>query len=183
MQTRRDLLSAGAALVALSACAGPGGIDTAADTGGDSSGDTDTNADTAIDTDTTADSDTAFDTDTPPDTGTVPTCTPSTTTTQIVLCIADYPQLAAANGSVALTTSRGHLIVVRVDTTMVIAVSNVCTHAGCSVIWRSSTDTLYCPCHGSEFGEDGAVLRGPAGRPLPSYPATVDGETITIDIS
>lgn len=176
MATRRDLLSVGVAFVALSACAGPGGVDTSAlDTAGD--------ADTDSDSDSDTDADSDADTDTTTDTGTGPTCADSTSSTEVVFCVSAHPALANPNGSVTINTSRGRLIVVRVDATTVIATSNVCTHAGCSVVWRSSTDTLYCPCHGSQFAEDGSVVRGPAGRPLAAYPAVLDGDTITITLA
>jgi len=44
------------------------------------------------------------------------------------------------------------------------ALSTECTHRGCEV--EPSTDRLVCPCHGSEFDLEGAVLQGPAERPL-----------------
>lgn len=44
------------------------------------------------------------------------------------------------------------------------ALSLVCTHLGCIV--RPSVEGFECPCHGSLFGKDGAVKRGPAPKPL-----------------
>ena len=43
------------------------------------------------------------------------------------------------------------------------ALSTRCTHRGCEV--EPASDRLVCPCHGSEYSLDGAVLRGPAPRP------------------
>ncbi len=57
-----------------------------------------------------------------------------------------------------------------------IALSKVCTHAGCPVgLYRASQQTLICPCHQSTFDvTKGAVpVFGPAVRPLPQLPIQI----------
>lgn len=56
----------------------------------------------------------------------------------------------------------------------------LCTHKGCDV--RPAGSILVCPCHGSEFSREGAVLKGPAEEPLHTYPVTTDHEKIFIHL-
>mmetsp|Transcript_29667 Transcript_29667/g.53144 ORF Transcript_29667/g.53144 Transcript_29667/m.53144 type:complete len:232 (-) Transcript_29667:214-909(-) len=42
------------------------------------------------------------------------------------------------------------------------AVLSVCTHLGCVVPWVPSANKFCCPCHGSQYDENGKVVRGPA---------------------
>ncbi len=48
------------------------------------------------------------------------------------------------------------------------AVSAVCTHLGCNVSHEEGRG-FACPCHGSQFHEDGRVRKGPAAWPLPRF--------------
>jgi glycine/D-amino acid oxidase-like deaminating enzyme/nitrite reductase/ring-hydroxylating ferredoxin subunit len=59
------------------------------------------------------------------------------------------------------------LAVYRDDRGATVKRSAVCTHMGCLVDWNEAERTWDCPCHGSRFKPDGAVIAGPAEAPLP----------------
>jgi Rieske Fe-S protein len=60
------------------------------------------------------------------------------------------------------------------------AFSATCTHKGCKV-GSVGDGTINCPCHGSKYSiTDGAVVNGPASKPLPAKTATVNGDTVTV---
>lgn len=60
------------------------------------------------------------------------------------------------------------------------AFSAVCTHQGCTVE-QVAEGLISCPCHGSRFDiDDGAVVRGPADRPLSRVEVAVFGTRITL---
>ena len=62
------------------------------------------------------------------------------------------------------------------------AVSAVCTHLGCTV--DRTAEGFRCPCHGSAFDEGGAVLGGPAPRPLPWRPLSLAADgTLVVDLA
>jgi len=71
------------------------------------------------------------------------------------------------------------------DADGVVAYSKVCTHAGCAIsLYRAPLfaadeprPALVCPCHYSTFdpSNGGGVTFGPAGRPLPMLPLSIDG--------
>ena len=59
----------------------------------------------------------------------------------------------------------------------IVAYSAVCTHTGCDITdWDDEARRFQCPCHDSQFDPaDGArVVGGPAPRPLPSLPLTLE---------
>ena len=61
----------------------------------------------------------------------------------------------------------------------IVAYSKICTHVGCPVaLYEQHTHHLLCPCHQSTFDVTDAckVVFGPASRPLPQLPITVDSE-------
>ena len=60
-----------------------------------------------------------------------------------------------------------------------VAYSKICTHAGCPVsLYEQETGRILCPCHQSQFQitESAKPVFGPAVRPLPQLPITVDDE-------
>jgi cytochrome b6-f complex iron-sulfur subunit len=61
------------------------------------------------------------------------------------------------------------------------AVSTRCMHRGCEV--EPAADRLACPCHGSQYTLEGAVLKGPTERPLAKYRVSADPTTIYIHLT
>ncbi|MFT4470763.1 Rieske 2Fe-2S domain-containing protein [Arthrobacter sulfonylureivorans] len=61
----------------------------------------------------------------------------------------------------------------------IVAYSKICTHVGCPVaLYEQHTHHLLCPCHQSTFDvtHQCEVIFGPAFRPLPQLPITVNSE-------
>ena len=50
------------------------------------------------------------------------------------------------------------------------ALKAVCPHLGCKPDWQAATQGFQCPCHGSRFAADGALLAGPSLKPLERLP-------------
>ena len=68
-------------------------------------------------------------------------------------------------------------VVIRQPNGALVALSAICTHAGCEVAYQGGV--LYCPCHGSRFNPtSGAVIQGPAVTPLPKRRVVESGGEI-----
>ncbi len=74
----------------------------------------------------------------------------------------------------ALTPVAGGRAFIGRDARGLYAISATCTHLGCLVHKRG--EGFECPCHASRFDARGAVVRGPAQRPLARVALALDGE-------
>jgi nitrite reductase/ring-hydroxylating ferredoxin subunit len=75
--------------------------------------------------------------------------------------------------NVSVAAAGGHLY----------AFDDACTHMGCSLgEGKLEGTTVTCPCHGSQFDvTSGAVIRGPAQRPVRSRSVEVEGDELQIE--
>lgn len=64
--------------------------------------------------------------------------------------------------------------VVKLSGSQIVAYGPQCTHLGCAYHWDESRNHFLCPCHTSVFSIDGAVVSGPAPRPLDRYETKVE---------
>ena len=64
-----------------------------------------------------------------------------------------------------------------------LALSIVCPHLGCSVLWDETKKQFDCPCHSSAFDREGVVLSSPAPRPLDYFPVIIEEGKVKVDIS
>jgi 3-phenylpropionate/trans-cinnamate dioxygenase ferredoxin subunit len=64
------------------------------------------------------------------------------------------------------------------------AFDDTCTHLACSLAeGELEGQTVTCPCHGSQFDiTSGALLRGPAQRPVRSYGVRVEDGTLQVEL-
>lgn len=77
-------------------------------------------------------------------------------------------------GCAAAKVDGAAVVVAQPSAGKAVAFSATCTHMGCTV--APAGKELHCPCHGSRFNAfTGAVVQGPAPRPLPAVDVHVAG--------
>lgn len=62
------------------------------------------------------------------------------------------------------------------------ALSPVCSHLGCLVVWNRHRQRFLCPCHGGQYDIEGTVREGPPPAPLNRLPLKVEGEKVFIGL-
>jgi len=102
------------------------------------------------------------------------------------LCIdvtrASSGSLGQINGTHTVSTPSDIIIAVRTGATTFVALSAICTHQSCTVLY-SVDMKLQCRCHNSAFTLDGTPTMGPATVPLKVYPTAFDPVTNILTIT
>jgi Rieske Fe-S protein len=87
------------------------------------------------------------------------------------------PLSAVPTGGGIVLASKG-VVLTRGGGNDVHGFSSICTHEGCTLA-AVANGTIDCPCHGSRFNATtGAVVNGPATRPLPTVQIVLRGADI-----
>ena len=79
--------------------------------------------------------------------------------------------------SVGEVKDLGEVFLVR-DREGIYAMLAKCTHLGCKPMWNGHI--FHCPCHGSEFTEEGDVINGPATKHLVNLMVKKQGRKLII---
>ena len=75
------------------------------------------------------------------------------------------------------------LFLIRLEDGGFLAISLICSHLGCSVLWDDTKKQFICPCHSSAFDKYGSVINSPAPRPLDYFPVIIEAGKVKIDMS
>jgi cytochrome b6-f complex iron-sulfur subunit len=93
--------------------------------------------------------------------------------------LTDFPGLSTTGTLVDVSSSAPDRAVIRTGATTFAAFSRICTHQQC--LTAVHNNRFECPCHGSVFRNDGAVVNGPAASPLLRLNVTVNADgTLTV---
>jgi cytochrome b6-f complex iron-sulfur subunit len=100
---------------------------------------------------------------------------------KIRLVIRNYPSLDQEGGTLKIRPngSNATLYVLAMEDGSYSVVSPICKHQGCTVGIEGLR--LVCPCHGSTYGRDGSVLRGPTQAPLDRFVVEARDGLLIID--
>jgi Rieske Fe-S protein len=95
---------------------------------------------------------------------------------------ADHPALRTVGGAalIEVPADRLHVGILRASAECALVVWSVCPHGACFVGWDASAQQWVCPCHGSRFAADGALVNGPAERALRRFEAVVADDHVLV---
>lgn len=101
---------------------------------------------------------------------------------KVGLSLAKVEALQSVGGSTTLKVKEHKILFVRDSETSIKGINPNCTHKKCTVKFTSKDGQLHCPCHKSAFSLEGAVLGGPAPKPLATFPVQLNGDQIVVTL-
>ncbi len=98
--------------------------------------------------------------------------------------VVDFTLDMNASPNTALLSSGGAVVSNQVmiinNSGSYVALSDICTHQGCSLGYASSSQQLQCGCHGGTFSLDGSVIAGPPPSSLKKYTVSRNGNILHV---
>jgi cytochrome b6-f complex iron-sulfur subunit len=77
--------------------------------------------------------------------------------------------------------TNGRFYIVRLGDGGFVSIYHRCTHLGCTVPWDQPAQKFICPCHNSQFNQQGFVENPPAPRPLDLFPVVIENGEVKVD--
>jgi cytochrome b6-f complex iron-sulfur subunit len=112
----------------------------------------------------------------------LPTISASVAGGAITMTVDAGSPLSAVGRAALVQTSSGNVLVARTAQDSFTALTAVCTHEACTV--TGFDNQIYiCPCHGSQYSTNGAVVKGPAPAALRQFPTRFANNVLTITIA
>lgn len=101
---------------------------------------------------------------------------------RITLTIDSTSPLTTVGNAALVQYTGGSVLVARTAQNAFSALTSICTHQSCTITGYSNS-VYTCPCHGSQFGVGGNVVRGPAAASLRSFQTQFANDQLTITLS
>jgi Rieske Fe-S protein len=101
--------------------------------------------------------------------------------------IGDYGNVISAGSVDSFTAGtvtafpRGRFYLACLNDGGFLAISQQCTHLGCTVPWNEKDMKFECPCHASAFDITGSVVKAPAPRSLDIYRIVIENDVVMVD--
>ena len=112
----------------------------------------------------------------------LPTISASVASGAITIAVDATSPLATVGKAALVQTSSGNFLVARTAQDSFTALTAVCTHEACTV--SGFDNQIYiCPCHGSQYSTNGAVVKGPAPAALRQFPTRFANNVLTITVA
>jgi cytochrome b6-f complex iron-sulfur subunit len=109
----------------------------------------------------------------------LPTINGASSSGGVAVTIDASSPLAAAGGAALVQSPSASFLVSRGSANDFTALTALCTHEQCTVSGFQNSRYV-CPCHGSQYSLTGAVLQGPAPRPLQQFQTAFANNVLTI---
>jgi len=100
--------------------------------------------------------------------------------TKLIIDLIKHPTLKETLGWAAFEADKKKVIVVHPEQSSYKAFLNKCTHQGGPLSFKPKEGLLQCAWHGSRFDTNGAVLKGPAEKPLSEFKTALEKDELTV---